>query len=269
MPQGQVLRPRRRADRIGLHEAELRDRAHQRRRLEQRTRHRMAAQVVEGQFHRDDDASCGRGSANPRACNSAPCFSPGSPVDSVRITTPLPVSLHAREPQPPARAVLEKALTATGKHGIDFEAQFVEQAGMQQRLDQPGAAMDADVATGLLLQRLDRVDEIAFEQRDIAKVSPPHVLQRSRCDVFGDAVDVVGKRLVVRSRPEACPFLVGDAPQQHGVFLRQPGMEIGLHFLAAQVLDRVEQGVFELDDAIERHEQVRNDLSHGKSSQVK
>jgi hypothetical protein len=45
--QDQVLRARRRADRVGLDEAELVDRATERRRLEQRSRDGVAAQVVE------------------------------------------------------------------------------------------------------------------------------------------------------------------------------------------------------------------------------
>jgi len=47
MAQDQVLRPRRSADRIGLHEAEPVDRAAERGRLEERARDRVAAQIVE------------------------------------------------------------------------------------------------------------------------------------------------------------------------------------------------------------------------------
>ena len=49
--QGEVLRARRGADRIGLHEAEFIDRTRERGRLEQRAGHGMAAQVVEGDGH--------------------------------------------------------------------------------------------------------------------------------------------------------------------------------------------------------------------------
>ena len=44
--QGQVLGARRGADRVGLDEAELRDRAAQCRRCEQRPRHGITAQIV-------------------------------------------------------------------------------------------------------------------------------------------------------------------------------------------------------------------------------
>ena len=60
MAQRQVLSARRRADRIGLHEAEPVDRALQRRRLEQRAGDRVAAQVVERRRRRwpsGDDAA--------------------------------------------------------------------------------------------------------------------------------------------------------------------------------------------------------------------
>ncbi|MNN55986.1 hypothetical protein D3C81_1708930 [compost metagenome] len=49
--QGQVLRPRRCPDGIGLDKAQFSDRPHQRGRLEQRTGDRVAAQVVEGEGH--------------------------------------------------------------------------------------------------------------------------------------------------------------------------------------------------------------------------
>ena len=49
--QRQVLRARRRADRVGLHEAEALDRARQRGRREQAARHRVAAQRVEVDRH--------------------------------------------------------------------------------------------------------------------------------------------------------------------------------------------------------------------------
>jgi hypothetical protein len=50
--QDQVLGARRRADRIGLDEAELVDRARERRRLEERARDGVAAQVVERRWLR-------------------------------------------------------------------------------------------------------------------------------------------------------------------------------------------------------------------------
>ena len=51
MAQGQVLRTRRGADRVRLHETEFFYRTHQRGRLEQRTRNGVTAQVVQGQWH--------------------------------------------------------------------------------------------------------------------------------------------------------------------------------------------------------------------------
>ncbi|KAG1302569.1 hypothetical protein G6F62_015876 [Rhizopus arrhizus] len=48
MAQGQILRACRRTDRVGLHEAEAADRSQQRGGFEQRARHRVAAQIIEG-----------------------------------------------------------------------------------------------------------------------------------------------------------------------------------------------------------------------------
>ena len=50
MPQDQILRARRRPDRIGLHEARRADRPRQRRRRRQRTEHRLTAQSLDGEF---------------------------------------------------------------------------------------------------------------------------------------------------------------------------------------------------------------------------
>ena len=49
MPQGQVLRARGRANRVGLHEAEPVEGARQRRRRKEAARDGEAAEVVEGQ----------------------------------------------------------------------------------------------------------------------------------------------------------------------------------------------------------------------------
>ena len=180
----------------------------------------------------------------------------------------MPVSFATCEPQPPARAILEKALAATGKHGIDFEAQFVEQAGMQQRFDQPGAAMDADVATRLLLQGLDRIDEIAVEQRDIPAVSPLHVPQRFRRHVFRDAVDMVGKRLVGRRRPEARPLLV-TRPSTLASSCASRAWKSASTSLPRRRQTVSSRASLNLTTPSSVDQQVRNDLSHGKSSQVK
>ena len=51
MAQGQVLRACRRADRVGLHEAQFRDRAAERGRVEEGAAHRVAAQVIQSDRH--------------------------------------------------------------------------------------------------------------------------------------------------------------------------------------------------------------------------
>ncbi len=72
MPERQVLRARRRADRIGLHESEPLDRAAQVARREQRTGDGVAAKIVEGRRRRhraNEDANCavgGRSCTPPR-----------------------------------------------------------------------------------------------------------------------------------------------------------------------------------------------------------
>ena len=64
MAQRQVLRPGRRADGVGLHEAELADRAGKRGRLEQGPGDGIAAQVIGGERHACHDSAV-RGRRRP------------------------------------------------------------------------------------------------------------------------------------------------------------------------------------------------------------
>ena len=94
--QGQVLRARRCADRIGLHEAELANRARQGGGLKEGSRHRITAQVVEGRGgHGRIAAQVTRFWATPMLHCSADSEmivkrsrSPGGVLGSHSITTP-------------------------------------------------------------------------------------------------------------------------------------------------------------------------------------
>src|SRR5256885_146246 len=60
---------------------------------------------------------------------------------------------RADDLEPPERVIVgEQAFTGAGDHRVDHQDQLVEQVVAQQRLDERGAAADADVAAVLLLE---------------------------------------------------------------------------------------------------------------------
>ena len=68
--------------------------------------------------------------------------------------------------------------------------------------------MDADLASGLLLESPDECDQVAVERR---RIRPIAVKGRRRRNVLGDPVDERCERLDLAARPELRPLGVAAA----------------------------------------------------------
>ncbi len=99
---------------------------------------------------------------------------------------------------------------------MDEEAVLVDQARVEQRLDERAAALDEDAAPELMFQGGDSFDDIALEHARIA----PWLLQRRRGDdVFRSAVEPVRHpHLVVpKGGPVRREHVVGRAAEEERI----------------------------------------------------
>jgi len=86
----------------------------------------------------------------------------------------------------------------------------VDQVVLDQRLDEPRAAVDEDVPRVALLELADLLDHVAVDDR---RVAPGGIRQREGDDVRRHRVEVVGE-LALEARPRRRELLVGNAAQQ-------------------------------------------------------
>ena len=122
--------------------------------------------------------------------------------------------LRVDEPQRLLVARLaEEALAASEHDGEDHQPELVDEVVLDQRLHEPGAAVDDDVAVLLLLQLRDFLHDVALQHR---RVVPLGLIQGRGDDVLGHVVELVGE-LAVPRRPGLGKALVGHAPQQQGL----------------------------------------------------
>ena len=117
----------------------------------------------------------------------------------------------------------EEPLAAAEEHREDHQPVLVDEAVLDQRVRERGAAGDEDRAAVALLQLRDRCRDVALEQR---RVVPVELRQGCRCDVFRHRVHLVRKVAFPR-RPRLGEALVGDAPEQE---------RLGLEYLVQLVL---------------------------------
>lgn len=62
--------------------------------------------------------------------------------------------------------------------------------------------------------------------------------------------------------PIVRPLLIGDAPQQHGIFLSYFCKEIRQHLFRISMFHNRTNDRIKLHDSLQCHDQMRNDLSH-------
>src|SRR5438093_3524034 len=154
--------------------------------------------------------------------------------------------------------VLEQALAGAHHDRVDQEPELVEEALTQQRTDKRGAPEDGDVLPGLLLELGDLSHDVLGDQLGV----PPGDRLHGRGDnkLWG-VVEVVCVRTVFGGlvRPVSGEDLVRPPAQQKGVRRGHPLAGHLPHFVCevgdGPILRR-------LHNAVQRHHQRRNDLSH-------
>ena len=94
------------------------------------------------------------------------------------------------------------------------EPEFVNHVGSEQRLRDRDAGVDADVASGLLLEIPNEFDQLAVDHRRIG----PVLVKGRRCrDILRDPVDERRERLDLAARPELRPLVVAAAAEDDRV----------------------------------------------------
>src|SRR5258705_1364796 len=138
---------------------------------------------------------------------------------------------------------------------------------LDQRLHEPGAAVDDDVAVLLLPQLSDFLHDVALQHR---RVVPLGLIQSRGDDILGHAVELVGE-LAFPRWPGLGKALVGHAPQQQGLG-RERFVELELVALVSAAdleaptsLTEVLGPARVLHDAVQRYEFRYDDPSHGYS----
>ena len=99
--------------------------------------------------------------------------------------------------------------------GIHLEVELVDEVALEQPAEQLAAAVDLELAPGLLFEVAHRRLDVAV---DDVGVLPRRVRERGRGHVLGQDVDAVGDRIArVVVRPIALEDLPGPASQQQGI----------------------------------------------------
>src|SRR3989441_8870228 len=154
--------------------------------------------------------------------------------------------------------VFEQAFSGAYHDRVEQEPELVEEALTQQRSDKRGAPKDGDVLPGLLLELGDLSHDVLGDQFG---VPPGDRLQGRGDNKLWGVVEVICVRTVVGGlvRPVSGEDLVRPPAQQKGVRRGHPLAGHLPYFVyevgSAPILRR-------LHNAVQRHHQRRNDLSH-------
>src|SRR6478735_12493022 len=105
---------------------------------------------------------------------------------------------------------VEESSSVTGDPRRDDELELVDDVGREQRLGDGDAGVDADVASGSILEVPDEFDQPAIDRR---RIGPLPVERRRRRDVLGDSVDEGRERLDLAAGPELRPLRVAPAAE--------------------------------------------------------
>ena len=168
----------------------------------------------------------------------------------------------------PLRYVLEQRLSPTEDKGVDDQPKLVDQALVHQAADQRGAADGMHVLAGLLFHSPD-----LFDVANDPRVLPGDVGQSPGQDDMGRSCreagvgDLALRRHLAREgqnalgvRQDGAPVLlvagVHSAPEDTRVDLREQ-----IEGILPRV-DPIEFPVGTLDEAVHRHHQRGDDLSH-------
>ena len=96
-------------------------------------------------------------------------------------------------------ASLEQSSSAAGDPRRDHESELVDHAGGEERLSDRDARVNADIASGLLLEIPNELDQPAVEHR---RVGPITVKGRRCRDMLRDPVDERREWLDLAARPD-------------------------------------------------------------------
>src|SRR5580700_6863504 len=150
---------------------------------------------------------------------------------------------------------VEEPSSAAGDPRRYHEPQFVDDADGEQRLRDRDTRVDADIASALLLEISNEVDQPAVEHRRTGPIS----VKGRRCrDVLRDPVDERREWLNLAARPELRPFGVATAAENDRVLCRDHSGKVGVH----RVVPVGEESIWVLGNPVEGQQLVHDDLSH-------
>lgn len=115
--------------------------------------------------------------------------------------------------------------------------------------------MDADVASALLLEIPNEIDQPAVEHRRIRLVS---VKGRGCRDILRDPVDDCREWLDLAARPELRPVGVATAAENDRVLCRDHSGKVGVH----RLVPVGEERIWVLSNPVEGQQLVHDDLAH-------
>ena len=156
----------------------------------------------------------------------------------------------------------EQALALAQDDREDHQPVLIDQPVLGQGVHQLGAALDEQVAAGLVLDRRDLGRDVAAQHGGVA---PGRFAGRqgARYDVLMDAVHPLAEVIAAHARPRRGEPLVGDPAEQE-----RPGLEqfLVLELIAFRAAVKVKGPPGLFHHPVERHELGDHDLSHVRSS---